>query len=117
MVYRYTASCGICRRWMADDAEALYQELRHAGFEMVILVGTVRRADGSYGPPDDASAQAVRSEFGLTMPIAYETNNEMLWNLNRSGAGTTLLMDEGNVIAAPVGRVSDSTVRALVNGG
>lgn len=115
-IYRYTASCGICRRWMRDDAEALYQELRGSGFEMVILVGTVRRADGSYGPPDAASASAVRSEFGLTMPIAYETNNEMLWTLSRSGAGVGLLMTEGNVIAAPIGKISDSTVRSVAGG-
>ncbi|MFK7986856.1 MAG: hypothetical protein AB8I08_12600 [Sandaracinaceae bacterium] len=115
MIYRYTASCGICRRWMADNAEALYQELRASGFEMVILVGNVRRADGSYGPPDAASASAVRSEFGLTMPVAYETNNEMLWTLSRSGAGVALLMTEGNVIAAPIGKVSDSTVRSVAS--
>ena len=76
----------------------------------------MRRPDGSYAAPDDASAQAVRSEFGLTMPVAYETNNEMLWTLRRSGAGTALLMREGNVIAAPIGRVSDATVRSVVSG-
>ena len=116
MFYRFAESCGICRRWLDNNAQALQDGLAPEGFELIIVVGTVRRADGTYGPPSAADAQRIRSEYGLSVRVAYETNNEFLWTFHRSGSGTSILMTEGNVIATPIGKISDSTVQAIVGG-
>ena len=117
MIYRFTESCGICRRWLERDANALYAELQGTGFEMIVLVGSARQSDGSYGTPTAADAARIRDFYSLTMPVAWEPNSEFLWTLHRSGAGVALLMTEGNVIAAPIGKVSNATVRSVHQGG
>lgn len=110
LVYYFAEWCGYCRAWMRDDAAGLAAELEAEGFELIIYYGE----DYQQGSPTESDAERIRSEYGLgDMVIGLGDESAFLQAYRTAGPQVKLLMEEGNVIAAPIGPMSDSTVRSV----
>lgn len=110
LIYYFAEWCGYCRAWMRDDAMNLARELEADDFQLIIYYAE----SYSYGTPSESDAMRIRSEYGLgDTPIAIGDENAFLQTFRRAGPQVKLLMEEGNVIAAPIGPMGDSTVRSV----
>lgn len=111
LIYWLAEWCGYCRDWMNSDADPLLRELEGSDFQLVILVGE----DYRYNPASAADAPRIRSEYGFgpEVIVGWEDADQFRSFLGTNGPQTKLLMIEGNEIAARVGPLSDSEVRAV----
>lgn len=110
LIYFFAEWCGYCRTWMRDDAVNLANELSGDDFQLIIYYGE----NYGYGTPTESDAIRIRSEYGLgDIPIVMGNESAFLQTFRRAGPQVKLLMEEGNVIAAPIGPMSDSTVRSV----
>ncbi len=112
LVYYFAEWCGYCRGWMRTAAAALQAELAGQGFQLVIYYAQ----NYSRGQPTEADAERIRAEYGLgSIPIGLGDQSSFLTTFYTAGPQIKILLEEGNVLAAPIQPMSDSAVRQVAN--